>query len=630
MRLLLVNPKSPESFWSFKWAISDVLPGKRAVNPPLGLATLAALSPDHWEIQIVDENIESVPLAPVADIVGVCGMGVQFARQSELLTYYRNAGYYVVAGGSYASLCPESYAALADTVVAGEAEYIWKEFCRDFERGEAKPVYRERGTVALSDSPVPRFDLLKLDLYANVAIQFSRGCPFRCEFCDIIVMFGRKPRMKTLDQVGRELDELRRLGVRNLFFVDDNLIGNPQQAKELLRFLKRYQTEHAHVFSIGTEASLNLAQDTEMLTLFREANFSWVFIGIESPDAASLQETHKTQNLREDLLTSVRRIYSFGIDVLAGFIIGFDNDTLATFDRQYQFITESGIASAMIGLLVALPKTPLYERVEREGRLRQDDALADNTRPTTNIVPKNMDVETMIGAYQALYARLLTSAEIARRIRNKIRYVRAPVYQSGYTFRQKLGIFSRLLFRGVIPGGVRQTVRFLGLLPIFSPSRFPLVLSDWIIGLSMQRFAQRHLFNAAGATVEVERRVASVHAAIERYLAQGKVTLNLRQAEFPDLALSLSGLLDRRFFRRVTPQLRRLLDDTRTRITLRIDRLERPQIRQFERMLQRLRRHGDRVFIVADNSLGDRMTIDSSVFNLVFSRTADCRPAQPH
>lgn len=237
MRLLLINPRCTESFWSFRFALAEILPGKRALNPPLGLATLAALTPSHWQVDIVDENIEPLPLAPDADIVGVCGMGVQFARQRELLAYYRGRGHHVVAGGSYASLCPHKYAALADTVVAGEAEYLWPAFCREFEAGTARPLYRETGSVDLADSPTPRFDLLRLDRYNTASLQFSRGCPYRCDFCDVIVMFGRRPRVKSLEQIGRELDALRAQQARQVFFVDDNLIGNRAQAKALLRFL---------------------------------------------------------------------------------------------------------------------------------------------------------------------------------------------------------------------------------------------------------------------------------------------------------------------------------------------------------------------------------------------------------
>jgi len=619
MRLLLINPKFPESFWSFKWAINDILPGKRAVNPPLGLATVAALCPSDWQVQIVDENIESVPLAPAADIVGVCGMGVQFARQRELLAYYRSRGYYVVAGGSYASLCREDYTLLADTIVAGEAEYTWKQFCQDFERNTPRPLYHETGTVALTDSPVPRFDLLKLDCYTNATLQYSRGCPYRCEFCDIIVMFGRKPRVKSLEQVGRELDELRRLGMRSVFFVDDNLIGDRPHAKGMPRFLKGYREEHHYAFSFGTEVSLNLAQDEELLGLFRDANFSWVFVGIESPDPASLKEALKTQNLKEDALTSVRRIYSYGIDVLGGFIIGFDNDTLDTFDHQYRFITAAGIQSAMIGLLTAMPHTPLYERMRGEGRLRQVEEMADNTRPMTNIVPKTMRDDAMAEAYRALYRRLLTSAGIGHRIRNKMHYIHAPLYHSGYSASQRVGIFVRLLCKGILPGGVAQTMHFLRSLPVVSPSRIPLVICDWIVGLSMREFAQRRLAADAPVSAALERRVASLRAAIGSYLAQGKVTLTLRQISVPNLAISLNGSLDRRFFSNAARHMRRLLKHTPASLTLRIDDLQASQSEEIKRLLRRLTRYGDRVFIVADENLRGTLAVNSSVFNLVLA-----------
>ena len=461
MRLLLVNPRFPESFWSFKWAVDTVLSGRRTVMSPLGLATLAALCPDDWDIQIVDENVESIPLDPAVDIIGICGMGVQFPRQRELLAFYRSKGYYVVAGGSFASLCPERYESLADTVVAGEAEYIWPVFCRDYVSGAPKALYQETGVVALADTPAPRFDLLRLSDYQSVTLQFSRGCPFRCEFCDIIVMFGRRPRTKSLEQVGRELDLLREQGVRNVFYVDDNLIGDKPAAKKLMAFLAEYQERHDYRFRFGTEASLNLAQDDELLGLFRQAHFEWVFIGIESPDVESLKETKKFQNIRQDMLSAVRRVYSYGIDVLGGFIVGFDHDTLETFDKQYEFVSQSGIQAAMIGLLTAAPKTPLYARLEKEGRLIPDANDSDNTKLGTNIIPKHMAYDEMIEAYRALYQRLLSNHGIATRIRNKLRHLTDPAGRRLEPVRQQLAKLRRALVGGILAGGVSRVFHFV-------------------------------------------------------------------------------------------------------------------------------------------------------------------------
>lgn len=628
MRLLLINPKLPDSFWSFKWAIHHVLPGKRAVNPPLGLATLAALCPDDWQVEIIDENVETVPVAPVADIVGIGGMGVQVSRQRELLAYYRGRGHYVVVGGSSASLCPEAYAGLADSVIAGEAEHIWPEFCRDFEAGTPKTLYREIGTVDLADSPVPRFDLLKLPLYANATLQYSRGCPHRCEFCDIIVMFGRKPRMKSPAQVGRELDELRRLGMRSVFFVDDNMIGNKTKAKELLRFLCTYQADHRHAFAFGTEVSLDVAQDEELLALFKAANFGWVFIGIESPDPVSLRETGKSQNLREDPLVSVRQIYARGIDVIAGFIIGFDNDTARTFEAQYRFIIESGIQSAMIGMLAALPRTPLHARMQREGRLREVEEDADNTCLRTNIVPKNMSDDEMSGLYRQIYHRLLTDAAISLRIRNKNRHLISSTYRSGYSLAQGLGIAARLLVKGILPGGPVRIYHFLRSLPFMRPSGIPLALSDWIFGLSMRVFARDNLWIAPSGSESDTHLLDSVLAAIGRYLRHGEVWVTRRPAETaPTLTIRLGEASSRRFFKGAAPHLRRLMDHSRTRLTLKVDGMPARHLRRLERLLSRLARHGDRIFVVLGEGLRERVTMDLSKFNLVLTPATRTTPS---
>lgn len=623
IRVLLINPRFPESFWSFKWALEEILPKKRAINPPLGLATLAALCPAHWTVEIIDENIEPVPLKPDAQIIGVCGMGAQFQRQSQLLAHYRSIGYFVVAGGSFASLCPEKYESLADCVIAGEAEHIWPEFCRDYERGQCEALYQERGTVALSDSPVPRFDLLKLEKYSTATLQFSRGCPYLCEFCDIIVMFGRKPRCKTLEQVGLELDALRARNITNVFFVDDNLIGHKALAKDLLRYLRDYQARHRYQFRFGTEASLNMAQDEELLQLFRDANFTWVFIGIESPDAGTLRDTRKTQNTHEDVLTSVRRIYTYGVDVLAGFIVGFDRDTVETFDVQYRFIRDAGLQVAMVGLLTALPKTPLYERLKREGRLIEDAEASDNTKVQTNIVPKGMSYDELIRGYTNLYRRLLSDNVIAQRVRNKLRHMPRPVYHGEYSRSEQLAIVMRVLTSGILRGGGWRLFHFVRSIPWCNASKLPLALVDWIAGLAMRDYMDRHFMPANPRAAAVARGyLRSLRRATRRYLEAGAASVELLfpAKAAPRLCIRLKGNLDSAFFSRCSRRLVGLMRRTPSSITLSVEELEHARLADLHRLLRRLARYGDRIFIDVNEKLQHALDIDSSVFHLVLPR----------
>jgi radical SAM superfamily enzyme YgiQ (UPF0313 family) len=545
-------------------------------------------------------------------------MGVQFKRQKELLSYYRGLGYYVVAGGSYASLCPERYETLANTVVAGEAEYIWKEFCRDFQAGTPRALYHETGVVSLADSPTPRFDLLKLDRYTNVSLQFSRGCPFLCEFCDIIIMFGRKPRTKSNEQVGRELDALRALGAHNVFFVDDNFIGDKNVAKDLLRYLRDYQREHNYQFQFGTEASLNLAQDKELLTLMPEANFAWVFIGIESPDEDSLKETKKLQNTREDILTSLHRIYEHGLDIFAGFIVGFDNDTVKTFDRQYQFILDSGIQVAMVGLLTALPKTPLYKRLEKEGRLLPGADGTDNTSIGTNFVPKQIEYQTLVEEYRHLYERLLHPRAIARRIGNKLRHMRKPNYQPLYSTRTQIAILTKFALRGIFKGGPVRMFHFARTLSSASMSQIPLLVSDWIAALSMQEFAQRHLLIGArpsASTAQFEK----LRQSFRSYVQQGRVRI---QMEHGNISVRLQGLLDSAFYGKASRAIRHVLNNTTSTVTLHVEHFQEEQRQHWQRLLRRLRRNGDRIYVSASETLKDVLEVDSSVFHLVLEPAA--------
>ena len=619
MKLVLINPKFPESFWSLKWAVENCVPGARTVNPPLGLATVAALCPPDWEVEIIDENVRSVPLETRADIIGVCGMGVQFARQKELLAYYRSRGHFVVAGGSYASLCPDRYESLADTVVAGEAEHIWRDFCRDFEAGSPRKLYRETGVVALEDSPVPRFDLMDQRHYASMSLQYSRGCPFRCEFCDIIVMFGRRPRTKSIGQVRAELEELRKMGARNLFFIDDNLIGDKKAAKELLRFLGDYQKEHGYVFQLGTEVSMNIADDDELLGLFREAGFEWVFIGIESPDEASLKETGKTQNTRRDLLASVRKIYSYGIDILGGFIVGFDNDTTETFEKQYRFIVDSGIVTAMVGLLMAVERTPLHQRLLGEGRLKSDVTGADNSKLATNVIPKGMTYDEMISGYQALHYRLMSHKAIAERIRNKVRYLEGSPYRNTSSVRERVGAAAKLVRYIAADGGVPGLYHLLRTIPFSKPRLVSLVVRDWVIGMSMRDYVDRH-FDREFETSHSKARghLDRINYRLRRYLRRGSLSVALNEVKnaHPNLSFSIKGRHGSIFFRRAARELEGMLRNTRSSVTIYIEEFHPGDLDRLRKMLARLHRYRDRIVIAADERSRRIIAIDSSVFNL--------------
>ena len=415
MNALLVYPEFPDTYWSFKHALKFL--GKRAAQPPLGLMTVAALLPDEWNKRLVDTNVERLRDRDLAwaDVVLLSGMHIQLDPLLEIVERCRARGLRTVVGGPIASSVPAAELK-ADHVVIGEAEELIAELVRDLELGTAKAVYQAAERPEMSTSPLPALSLIKMNRYSTMTVQYSRGCPFNCEFCDIIEIYGRRPRTKAVAQVLAELDQLHAAGWREaVFIVDDNFIGNKARAKELCVALAQWRGQHKKSFDFLTEASLNLADDPGLMQLMKDAGFISVFLGIETPDVPGLIAANKLQNTRRSLLDSVATIQSYGMQVMGGFILGFDTDRDDIFDRMVDFIEKSGIPIAMVGLLQAMPGTQLFRRLWREGRI-VDAGGGDNTGDRLNFLP-HMDAAKLVEGYRSVLKRIYSSAAYYERVK---------------------------------------------------------------------------------------------------------------------------------------------------------------------------------------------------------------------
>ena len=415
MNALLVYPEFPDTYWSFKHALKFL--GKRAAQPPLGLMTIAALLPATWKKRLVDTNVERLRDRDLAwaDVVLLSGMHIQRDSLAAILDRCRARGLRTVVGGPIASSVPAGELK-ADHVVIGEAEELIAALARDLERGAAKPVYQAALRPEMALSPLPDLSLIRMRRYSTMAVQYSRGCPFNCEFCDIIEIYGRRPRTKAVAQVLAELDQLRAAGWREaVFIVDDNFIGNKARAKQLCVALAEWRSQYKTSFDFLTEASLNLADDPELMQLMKDAGFVSVFLGIETPDESGLIAANKLQNTRRSLLDSVALIQSYGMQVMGGFILGFDTDREDIFDRMVEFIQKSGIPIAMVGLLQAMPGTQLFRRLWREGRI-VDAGGGDNTGDQLNFLP-HMDAAKLVEGYRSVLKRIYSSAAYYERVK---------------------------------------------------------------------------------------------------------------------------------------------------------------------------------------------------------------------
>ena len=425
MKILLVYPRYPDTFWSFKHALKFI--SKKAAFPPLGLLTVAAMLPEEWEKKLVDMNTTTLTDSDLegADYVFLSAMVAQQDSAREVIDRCKKLGTRIVAGGPFFSRRHEDWGFDdIDHLIYGEAEHILPLFVEDLKKGCARHIYACGDFPDISKTPVPLWSLINRKKYQSMSIQYSRGCPFNCEFCDIVILNGHRPRTKDERQVIAELNALYDAGWRGgVFFVDDNFIGNKRKLKtEILPAIIRWMEDKKRPFSFYTEASINLADDEQLMRLMTQAGFDMVFVGIESPSEESLVECNKLQNRNRDLLASVKRMQHYGLQVQGGFIVGFDSDPLSIFKSQIDFIQESGIVMAMVGVLMAPPGTRLYNRLQKENRILPKGS-GDNTDGSTNFIPK-MGREALASGYRHVVDTIYAPKQYYERIETFLREYR--------------------------------------------------------------------------------------------------------------------------------------------------------------------------------------------------------------
>jgi radical SAM superfamily enzyme YgiQ (UPF0313 family) len=487
MKVLLVYPEFPDTFWSLKHALRFTR--KRAFSPPLGLLTVAAMLPAEWDKRLIDLNVRALTAADLAwaDCVLISAMVVQRSSARRLIARCRAAGKTVVAGGPLFTAEWQQFPEV-DHLVLGEAERTLPAFLADLARGCARHVYHASGFADVHQTPPPLWELLDLRQYASMAVQFCRGCPFDCDFCNVTALFGRHPRTKTAGQVIAELDALGRCGWNgSVFFVDDNLIGNKKILRqELLPALIAWQRRRGRrPLSLLTQVSINLADDAPLMQLMTQAGFDTVFIGIETPSEDALAECGKRQNEQRDLIADVKRLQRAGLQVQGGFIVGFDSDSPSIFQRQIDFIQASGIVTAMVGILQAFQGTKLYERLTREGRVL-DRGTGDAVDGTTNIIPA-MDRAALREGYHRILREIYAPREYYRRVRTFLREYRLPKITTRLD-RTRLTAFARSLYRLGLFGKERwEYWKLLLWTSVRRPRSFPLAVTLAICGYHHRR-----------------------------------------------------------------------------------------------------------------------------------------------
>ncbi|MBN1158969.1 MAG: DUF4070 domain-containing protein [Bacteroidales bacterium] len=487
MNILLINPKFPNTYWSFKHALKFI--SKKSLNVPLGLITVASLLPKKWNRKLIDMNVSGLKEQDVAwaDYVFISAMSVQSASAHEIIRICRSMNTKTVAGGPLFTEECEQFPDV-DHLVLNEAEITLPLFIEDLTTGKAKGVYRSEHFADLTTTPLPDYSLLQLHKYAMAGIQYSRGCPFDCEFCDITALFGHRVRTKKPGQIIRELDALYNTGWRgHVFFVDDNFIGHRNKLKkELLPEMIRWMEKRQRPFVFTTEASINLADDQELMGMMVRAGFHKVFVGIESPEEICLTECNKVQNHQRNLLKSVTDIQQAGMEVTAGFIVGFDSDPVNIFQRQIEFIQQSGIITAMVGLLNAPRLSKLYRRLHQEGRIVSKFS-GDNTDYSMNFIPV-MDKEMLLKGYQKILQGIYSSKAYYERVLTFLKSYNPPFReQKKITLKKLSALFKSMMIIGIFNKNSKYYWKLLIWSLLNKPSVFPLAVTYCIYGYHFRK-----------------------------------------------------------------------------------------------------------------------------------------------
>ena len=494
MKILLVYPQYPDTFWSFKHALKLV--SKKAAYPPLGLLTVAAMLPEEWEKKLIDMNVSSLTDEDLewADYVFISAMVVQRLSVKSVISRCRRMNTKVVAGGPLFTTGHEEFDGV-DYFVLGEAEATLMPFLEDLENGRARHIYMADGWPDITKTPIPLWSMINIRKYASMNIQYSRGCPLNCEFCDIIILNGHKPRTKDKVQMLAELDAVYNKGWRgSVFIVDDNFIGNKKKLKtEILPAMAEWMRGKKNPFSFFTEGSINLADDEKLMQLMAEAGFSRVFVGIETPNEDSLAECNKFTNKNRDLVASVKKIQNHGLEVQGGFIVGFDNDPLSIFRSQINFIQRSGIVTAMVGLLNAPRGTALYHRLKEENRLLSDMS-GDNMDFSINFIPK-MDPITLINGYKYILNTIYSPKHFYERIWIFLKEFNSQKSKRGHYFHyhQFVGFIRSIWFLGIREKGRRYYWKFFISTLLKYPRCFPLSMSLAVYGFHFRKVVSKYI-----------------------------------------------------------------------------------------------------------------------------------------